>query len=99
MTQPIPFALLEHYRSRGTSLALLWRIVRVDGLIFTFTSHEQDILYLGEIYRTTSAFDPSAVVSKGDLSVDNLEVVGILSAPGIEREDIEAGRWDYARVQ
>jgi uncharacterized phage protein (TIGR02218 family) len=99
VTQAIPVPLLEHFRSRGTSLALLWRVVRVDGLIFTLTNHDADIPFLGERYRTTSAFDASAVVSKADLSVDNLEVIGILNAAGIEREDIEAGRWDYARVQ
>jgi uncharacterized phage protein (TIGR02218 family) len=52
-----------------------------------------------EVYVPTSAFDASAIASKADMSVDNMEVVGVLNERGIEAEDIEAGRWDYTSVR
>lgn len=95
----IPIALEEHYESRATSTALLWRIVRRDGLVFLFTDHDFPIPFAGEVYLTSSGFTGSAVKSKADMSVDNLETIGMLSEEGISREDIEAGRWDGARVE
>lgn len=94
----IPIALEAHYESGATSLARLWRIERTDGVVFGFTDHDANITFSGLVYRTTSAFDASAISSSADLSVDNLEVLGVLDEDGIEAEDIEAGLWDGASI-
>lgn len=95
----IPIALQSHYESGGTTLARLWRIERSDGRIFGFTDHDASIDYAGLTYRTTSAFDASAIKASADLSVDNLEVLGVLDEEGIEAEEIEAGLWDGATIE
>jgi uncharacterized phage protein (TIGR02218 family) len=98
-TQSLPVALRQHYATGGTSLARLWKVTRTDALIFGFTDHDADIRYQGITYRAASGFDASAIASNDDLSVDNLEVVGVLNDEGIQSEDLEAGRWDGAWVE
>lgn len=95
----IPIALANHYASGGTSLARVWKITRTDGQVFGLTDHDDDIAFDGVTYRATSVFDGSAIQSRDDMSVDNLEVLGVLNDAGIQAEDIEAGRWDGAQVE
>jgi uncharacterized phage protein (TIGR02218 family) len=95
----IPIALQAHYESGATTLATLWKITRTDGEVFGFTDHDAAITYDSVHYSPSSAFDASAVASRGDLSVSNLEVVGLLDSEGITAADIEAGRWDGAQIQ
>lgn len=94
--------LLAHYASGATTLARLWRITRRDGEVYGFTDHDRRITYPlvdGIAYVPNSAFDASAVSTRGELNTDNLEAVGLLDAAGITAADIEAGRWDGAQVQ
>lgn len=99
MSKVIPIALAAHYASGGTSLARLWKVTRTDGQVFGFTDHDDDISFGGVLYRAATAFDGSAIAGKDDMSVENLEVLGVLSDQGIQAEDIEAGRWDGAAVE
>lgn len=92
-------ALKAHYASGSTTLARLWRIERTDGRIFAFTDHDTEIEFSGLTYRPTSSFDTSAVATRSEPNVDNLEAGGILDDDGITDEDIEAGRWDGAAVE
>lgn len=95
----IPSALADHYREGTTSLALLWKVTRVDGTVYAFTDHDAAITYQAVTYSPSSAFDASAVVSKAEMNVDDLEVRGLLDTSGIVAEDIEAGLWDKASVE
>jgi uncharacterized phage protein (TIGR02218 family) len=95
----IPVALAAHYASGSTTLARLWKITRLDGVVYGFTDHDAALSFGGVNYRPTSAFDASAISTRAELNVDNLEVVGILDDAGITAEDIEAGRWDGASVR
>lgn len=95
----IPIALQAHYESGSTTLAMIWKITRTDGLVFGFTDHDEPIPFGGTTYRPTSAFDASAVSTRGELNVDNLEAVGLLDDDGIAAEDIDAGLWDGAAIE
>jgi uncharacterized phage protein (TIGR02218 family) len=95
----IPAALQAHYESGATTLALLWRIERTDGQTFGFTDHDVPITFGGLTYAATSVFDGSALSTMAGLSVDNLELVGLLDSSGITNADIEAGLWDGAHVE
>lgn len=86
------------YASGGETTARLWKVTRRDGEVFGFTDHDKPITYLSVDYEPTSAFDPSAVSTRSELNVDNLELVGLLSSEGITEQDIEAGVWDGASV-
>lgn len=95
----IPAPLQAHYETGATTLAKLWKITRTDDQVFGFTDHDEPIVYESVTYAPISAFDASAVASRGDLSVSNLELVGLLDSEGITAADIEAGRWDGAQIQ
>jgi uncharacterized phage protein (TIGR02218 family) len=81
-----------------TTLATLWKITRADGEIFTFTDHDEDILYLGDRYEASTGFSASEIATSGKLSVDNLEVASYFDAASILEVDVAAGKWDRARV-
>lgn len=95
----IPIALKDHYAGRAHTLARLWRIERLDGEIFGFTDHDQPIEFESLTYSPSSVFDASAIATRGELNVDNLEVQGLIDSDGITTADIEAGRWDGARIE
>lgn len=91
--------LAAHLAQPVTTLATLWKITRTDGQVFRFTDHDVDIPYGDEVYVAAQGYEPSEVQTSGRLNVDNLEVVGFLAAAGITQADLEAGKWDYARVE
>jgi uncharacterized phage protein (TIGR02218 family) len=96
--QTLPTALADHLTNETTTLATCWSIARRDGVTLYFTEHDQDILVDGELYVATSGMSASAITSQAGLSVDNLELEGILSSAAINEEDILAGRYDHAEI-
>lgn len=95
----IPIALQSHYEAATITTALLWKITRTDGVVAAFTDHDEAITYDSVTYARSSAFDASAAVTKAEMTVDDLEVVGLLDTSGITAQDIERGLWDAASVQ
>lgn len=95
----ISAGLDAHLAQPTTTLATLWTITRADGAVFRFTDHDRDLPYGGHTYAAAQGYEASEVQTSGRLNVDNLEVVGFLDAAGITQADLEAGKWDYARVQ
>lgn len=88
--------LLAHYQSGGTTLAHCWKITRTDGKVFGFTSLDVDLMVNDVLYLASSGFTPSAIESKADLSVANMEVTGFLQSATITESDLKAGVWDGA---
>lgn len=91
-------ALLAHYAQDTTSLARLWKITRSDGVVFGITDHVEPITFESVTYSTTSSFDASANATAATMAVGTMELVGLLAVNGILAADIEAGRWDAAKV-
>lgn len=91
-----------HLAQEVTSLALLWRIVRTDGVEFHFTTHDEDIEFpLGSpsnTYKSTGGFDQSAISNQAGLNVDDVEAIAWLSDDSITIEDLRAGLFDGAEV-
>lgn len=92
-------AFKAHMAQDTTTLAVLWRAVRTDGVIFGFTTHDQDITYQGQLYLAMTGLLPSAIVNGSDLSVDNLEVTAFLDSAAITEQDIREGLWDFAEIE
>jgi uncharacterized phage protein (TIGR02218 family) len=99
MSKTISAGLEAHHALPTTTLATLWKITRTDGAVFCFTDHDVDIQYGDAVYVAAQGYEPSEVQTSGRLNVDNLEIVGFLDAAGITQADLEAGKWDYARVE
>lgn len=91
-------ALLAHLAGDTLTLATLVTVTRRDGLVFTFTDHDQDITFAGRTYRA-GTYTASAIASTGSLAVDNLEVAAALGANVITEPDLLAGLWNYAQVR
>lgn len=81
-----------------TTLAFCWRLERRDGIAIGFTSHDRDIVINGLSFRAAPGMLPSAVSRSDGFEVDSMDVQGALSDAGISAGDLEAGRWDGARV-
>jgi uncharacterized phage protein (TIGR02218 family) len=104
MSKSISAALEAHYASGSTTLAILVKITRVDGLIFGLTGHDQPILYppnqnTGLLYETGAAApELAAIVRSAGVNVDNSEIDGAISDL-VQVDDIEAGDWRSARLE
>ena len=81
-----------------TSLAFCWRLERRDGAGLGLTSHDQALVIAGTRYRPSPAITPAAVRLRAGLEPQRGEVEGALSDAALSERDLEAGRWDGARV-
>lgn len=81
-----------------TSLAFCWRIERRDGAGLGLTSHDRALTIDGTRYRPSPAITPAAVRMASGLDPQAGEVEGVLSNAALSAHDLEARRWDGARV-
>jgi uncharacterized phage protein (TIGR02218 family) len=91
--------LAERLSGEVTSVALCWRLVRADGAVLGFTSHDSDLGVAGVTYRARPGMTPSGVSQSCDLRTDSMDVEGVLSADSISALDLESGRWSGAAVR
>lgn len=87
---------------RVQTLTICWRLVLTNGQVMGFTSFNRDITFTddpGVTYKAATGFSPTAVQTSTDMTVDNLEVTGILSSSAITESDLNSGKYDYASVQ
>lgn len=94
-----------HVASRDTTLVTCWNLARTDGIVQTFTEHDQPIfidLADGDgllTYAASSGYSRTAISSSATFAVDNMDVEGFLDPSAFTVEDIEAGRYDFAEVR
>ncbi|RMD90309.1 MAG: DUF2163 domain-containing protein, partial [Alphaproteobacteria bacterium] len=94
----VPPALAAHLAEPVTTLATCWRLQRRDGVLVALTSHDRDLVIDDVVYHADGGLDAMAAEERGDLSVGNLEIAGILSGAGLPAQDLAEGRFDGARV-
>ena len=99
MSKTVSPALLAHLRSRSTSICFNWKLSRLDGRIYGFTTASRDIDYVGITYAARTGFTRSAMVSGSDLAVANQEAAGVLDGAVLTEEDLLTGLWDGAAVE
>lgn len=78
--------------------AVLWDIVRVDGVTKRFTSHNRRITYDGNIYYPSNSVEASARQSRSGLKDENLSLVGAIDSVEITDHDLRAGKYRDADV-
>lgn len=91
-------ALQAHLNGELTTLAYLVKITRSDGIVKGFTTHDQNLTVNGTTFKADGALTPSAIENRAGLAVDNLEITGILDSVDISDADINAGLYDFARI-
>jgi len=92
-------AFQAHVETGLTSLCRCWAITRADGVQYGFTDHDMPLGFEGVTFRADSGLSAQALQQSTGLSVDNTEAIGALSDAAVREEDIEAGRFDGAKVQ
>lgn len=92
-------ALQAHLDQGVTTLARAWRVTRRDGVVLGFTDHDRDLTIDGAIFRADSGFTSTQVERSTGLAVDNADVLGALRHDVISDTDVDAGRFDGARVE
>lgn len=91
-------ALQAHLALACSTVAYLIKITRTDNGVRAFTNHDLDIVFGGVTYKADGACNPSALVSDDKLATDNLAVTGILNSADVTEADLDAGRYDHARI-
>lgn len=87
-----------HLALGTTTLAWLVEITRRDGGSVALTTHDADLVVEGTSYLAADGFAPSSVAQAADLSVDGLELSGLVAAGLVSAEDLDAGLYDGAAV-
>src|SRR5512135_2000711 len=88
-----------HIAQDVTTLAMCWRVERTDGVTLAFTDYHEDLEVGGVTYEAASGMvQATATSSTSDLSVPNMDVETVFDSDSITREDILAGRYDYAEL-
>ena len=83
---------------RLVTRALCWRVERRDGVTVALTDHDRDLTVGGVRYDAAPGMTPSAIVRAEGLDADTMDARGALGSAAITERDLDAGRWDGARV-
>ena len=94
----IPIALQNHLAQEVTTTATCWLVELQNGQSMGFTDHVDNLQIDGVAYEAASGYTPSAVQTKYDLSVSNLEVAGVVDSEAITTDALHAGLFDFASV-
>jgi len=81
--------------------AQCWKITRLDGQTFTYTTHDEPLVYRGETYTPCNSLRASASAQSGATAGEagDVEMSGIISDAGITEEDLSTGKFDGATVE
>lgn len=91
--------LKNHLSREVTTLATCWKITRKDNSVKAFTNLDKDIEFESVVYTSITGFNPTSIETKDNLSVDNLDVDGVLNNDFITAPDLLAGLYDFAEVE
>jgi uncharacterized phage protein (TIGR02218 family) len=89
---------LAHLAGEELTLSTCWKIEAEGQAAVGFTDHDVDLTVSSLTYSSLSGYSPTNIQSTSNLSVDNLDIQGLLSALGITDADIQAGIYDHAQV-
>ncbi|MEM7568154.1 MAG: DUF2163 domain-containing protein [Pseudomonadota bacterium] len=96
--QTLSPALDAHYAEVNTTLALCWRLDRVDGVSLGFTQHDTPLMLGGLLYQPAPGFDVSSIERTATAAVDNLDISGAFTSDALTQDDLAIGRYDNARL-
>jgi uncharacterized phage protein (TIGR02218 family) len=97
MPKTLTLAMRAHLDAETTRPAAIWRITRNDSQQ-SFTDHDRDIVFGGEVYRADAGFERSAIRSDAGFAVDNLDLVEVFAEGGIVEDGVRAGLFDSAEI-
>lgn len=99
MSKSISTALRAHLDQDVTALCTCWEITRQDGEVIRVTDSDTDVTLDGATYISAGAYRRTAVEGTATLSVDNLDVVGVVNQLSLPVNDLRIGLFDNAQVK
>lgn len=94
----IPTALAPTYNDELMCLSVLVKIVRTDGTVFAFTTHDRSLTISGLKYEAMSAIMASSLRQQIGKDPDNMDMKGILNSDAITEDDMRNGLYDDAQI-
>jgi uncharacterized phage protein (TIGR02218 family) len=82
-----------------TSVALCWRLERLDGAGLALTSHDRALISDAIEHMPNPGINPASISRSLGLDPDSSEVAGALSSDALDEADLAAGRWDGAGMR
>lgn len=98
----ISAALATHLSQPGTSVAMLWKVIRPDGFKLGFTDCDVAITFNDGVDTVTYYPSEGVTGSATDTSssdTSSQDIVGFLDSSAITEADIFASRYDYAVIE
>lgn len=95
----LPGELAAHLAGGVTTLCWCWLVKTHDGRVMGFTDHDRDIAFNGVTFAAATGFDATESEASLGLSVDNVDVSGVLSSDRLNEADLAAGVFDDAEVE
>lgn len=74
------------------------RITRTDGVVLGFTSSDRPLRIEGITYSPSAAPNSVAITRDIELNVDNVQIVSVLMAEGVNSQDLINGRFNDAKI-
>lgn len=87
-----------YFRAELETVATYWRIDRPDGVSLGFTSHDRALHLDGLDLEPAPGMLPAAISRSASLQPDSAEVEAALTHGAITAPDLDAGRFDGARI-
>ncbi len=94
----LPETLAASLAGGATTLARCWILTRADGIVMGFTDHDRDLVVDGITCAAASGLAAAEAQAELGFAAGGGEVQGALVSPGLDEDDLSAGRWDAARV-
>lgn len=91
--------MASHIALETTKLCTCWKATLTNGSIYGFTNCSFDLTISGVVYKASTGYTPTNIISTERLSVDNLEMMGMLTVSSIAENDLKAGLWDFAEIE
>ncbi|CAK8163528.1 putative Beta tubulin [Candidatus Xenohaliotis californiensis] len=88
----------DEISNKVSSIALCWKIARLDGTALYFTNHDNDIVHNGTMYIATISFNPSELSQSIKMDNGGFEIDGIIDSKLIKRHDLISGLYDGAEI-
>jgi len=97
--KPATAGMASHLEGATTTLCSLWKVTRTDGAVFAYTDHDRDLTISGQTYVSRYGYIRTAITSRSDMSVDNLDVLGLLAQDEVTSYALRNGVFDYAEIE
>lgn len=98
MSKTVSANLLTELASEAPNIATCWKIEREDGTILGFTDWAEPIIYGGLTYYSAGGYQRTAINQKEGLSVDNMDVIGLIDSSYITEDDLLSRKYHNAKV-